>query len=184
MAQRLFDEVGVPAGTGAIRGGAHRRRAGHRQRSCGRARAFSVAGPLKMVGPMLTMSDSPLEVKLASPALGEHTDDILMKPWTRRSGDPGAEGQRRHPVNRVMPSDGEGRSRQGPSIVTDMKNGHSEPAGEESGVGGRALACNTRPCRQWNVPTRPRPFGCGLRACPELDEGVTADQCGLAKPVT
>ncbi|MCH8185211.1 MAG: CoA transferase [Chloroflexi bacterium] len=37
----------------------------------------SVAGPLKMVGPMLTMSDSPLEVKLASPALGEHTDDIL-----------------------------------------------------------------------------------------------------------
>ena len=37
----------------------------------------SLAGPLKMVGPMLTMSDSPLEVKLASPALGEHTDDIL-----------------------------------------------------------------------------------------------------------
>ncbi len=37
----------------------------------------SLAGPLKMVGPTLTMSDSPLEVKLASPALGEHTDDIL-----------------------------------------------------------------------------------------------------------
>ena len=37
----------------------------------------SLAGPLKMVGPMLTMSDSPLEVKLASPALGEHTDEIL-----------------------------------------------------------------------------------------------------------
>lgn len=37
----------------------------------------SLAGPLKMVGPMLTMSDSPLQAKLASPALGEHTDDIL-----------------------------------------------------------------------------------------------------------
>ncbi len=37
----------------------------------------SLAGPLKMVGPTLTMSDSPLEVKLASPALGEHTDEIL-----------------------------------------------------------------------------------------------------------
>lgn len=37
----------------------------------------SLAGPLKMVGPTLTMSDSPLEVRLASPALGEHTDEIL-----------------------------------------------------------------------------------------------------------
>ena len=37
----------------------------------------SVAGPLKMVGPLLTMSDSPLEAKRASPALGEHTDEIL-----------------------------------------------------------------------------------------------------------
>lgn len=37
----------------------------------------SVAGPLKMVGPLMTMSDSPLEAKRASPALGEHTDEIL-----------------------------------------------------------------------------------------------------------
>ena len=37
----------------------------------------SVAGPLKMVGPVLTMGDSPLEAKHASPALGEHTGEIL-----------------------------------------------------------------------------------------------------------
>ena len=37
----------------------------------------SAAGPLKMVGPVLTMSDSRLEATRASPALGEHTDEIL-----------------------------------------------------------------------------------------------------------
>ncbi len=73
---RLFDSVGVPAGpvrfveellddeqviaNGLVVELEH-----------------SVAGPLKMVGPTLTMSDSPLEVRLASPALGEHTDEIL-----------------------------------------------------------------------------------------------------------
>ena len=37
----------------------------------------SLAGPIKMVGPMIQMSDSPLEARSASPALGEHTDEIL-----------------------------------------------------------------------------------------------------------
>ena len=39
----------------------------------------SLAGPLKMVGPIISMSETPLEAKMASPALGEHTDDILRQ---------------------------------------------------------------------------------------------------------
>ena len=37
----------------------------------------SVVGKVKMVGPMLKMSETPLTPTLASPALGEHTDEIL-----------------------------------------------------------------------------------------------------------
>ncbi|MEE8443516.1 MAG: CoA transferase, partial [Dehalococcoidia bacterium] len=37
----------------------------------------SVVGPLKMVGPILRMSETPLKAKSASPALGQHTDEIL-----------------------------------------------------------------------------------------------------------
>ena len=37
----------------------------------------SLAGPVKMVGPMIQMSETPLEARSASPALGEHTDEIL-----------------------------------------------------------------------------------------------------------
>ncbi len=37
----------------------------------------SLAGSVKMVGPPFSMSESPLEAKRASPALGEHTDEIL-----------------------------------------------------------------------------------------------------------
>ena len=37
----------------------------------------SVAGRVKMVGPMIQMSETPLEARSASPALGEHTDEIL-----------------------------------------------------------------------------------------------------------
>ncbi|MCL0044417.1 CoA transferase [Dehalococcoidia bacterium] len=37
----------------------------------------SIVGSLKMVGPTLKMSDTPLGVKSASPALGEHTNEIL-----------------------------------------------------------------------------------------------------------
>ncbi|MCH8063279.1 MAG: CoA transferase [Chloroflexi bacterium] len=37
----------------------------------------SLAGDLKMVGPLLKMSETPLEARMASPALGEHTDSIL-----------------------------------------------------------------------------------------------------------
>jgi len=37
----------------------------------------SLAGSVRMVGPMISMSDTPLEAQGASPALGEHTDEIL-----------------------------------------------------------------------------------------------------------
>lgn len=37
----------------------------------------SVAGPVRMVGPMISMSETPLKVQGASPALGQHTDEIL-----------------------------------------------------------------------------------------------------------
>lgn len=37
----------------------------------------SLAGPVKMVGPIIGMSETPLEATSASPALGEHTDEIL-----------------------------------------------------------------------------------------------------------
>ena len=37
----------------------------------------SLAGRVKMTGPMIQMSETPLEVRSASPALGEHTKDIL-----------------------------------------------------------------------------------------------------------
>ena len=37
----------------------------------------SLAGRVKMVGPMIQMSQTPLEARSASPALGEHTDAIL-----------------------------------------------------------------------------------------------------------
>ena len=38
----------------------------------------SVVGKVKMVGPMVKMSETPLEPTIASPALGEHTDEVLM----------------------------------------------------------------------------------------------------------
>ena len=37
----------------------------------------TMAGPVKMAGPVLKMSETPLEAKSASPALGQHTDEIL-----------------------------------------------------------------------------------------------------------
>ena len=37
----------------------------------------SLAGKLKMVGPLLNMSETPLKPTAASPALGEHTSEIL-----------------------------------------------------------------------------------------------------------
>ncbi len=37
----------------------------------------SLAGKVKMVGPIINMSETPLEAMSASPALGEHTDEIL-----------------------------------------------------------------------------------------------------------
>jgi formyl-CoA transferase len=38
----------------------------------------SVAGNVRMVGPIINMSETPLSVQGPSPALGEHTDEILM----------------------------------------------------------------------------------------------------------
>ena len=37
----------------------------------------SLAGRVKMIGPVIQMSETPLEARSASPALGEHTDEIL-----------------------------------------------------------------------------------------------------------
>ncbi len=37
----------------------------------------SVIGRIKMVGPIINMSETPLEARSASPALGEHTDEVL-----------------------------------------------------------------------------------------------------------
>ncbi len=39
----------------------------------------SVVGKVKMVGPMVKMSETPLEAENASPALGEHTDEVLAE---------------------------------------------------------------------------------------------------------
>ena len=38
----------------------------------------SLAGKVRMAGPMIQMSETPLEAKSASPALGEHTDQIML----------------------------------------------------------------------------------------------------------
>lgn len=37
----------------------------------------SVVGRVKMVGPIISMSETPLEARSASPALGEHTEEVL-----------------------------------------------------------------------------------------------------------
>ena len=37
----------------------------------------SLVGHLRMVGPILTMSETPTAVQSASPALGEHNEEIL-----------------------------------------------------------------------------------------------------------
>lgn len=39
----------------------------------------SLAGRVRMVGPIIGMSETPLEARAASPALGEHTDEILAE---------------------------------------------------------------------------------------------------------
>jgi len=39
----------------------------------------SLAGKVRMAGPMIQMSETPLEAKSASPALGEHTDQIMQE---------------------------------------------------------------------------------------------------------
>lgn len=38
----------------------------------------TLAGKIKMAGPMIQMSETPLNARSASPALGEHTDQILL----------------------------------------------------------------------------------------------------------
>ena len=39
----------------------------------------SLAGKVRMAGPMIQMSETPLEARSASPALGEHTDQIMLE---------------------------------------------------------------------------------------------------------
>ena len=39
----------------------------------------SLAGKVRMAGPKIQMSETPLEAKSASPALGEHTDQIMLE---------------------------------------------------------------------------------------------------------
>lgn len=71
-----FDSVGVPAGPVRF----VQEMLDHEQVE---ANGLSVklehtlAGPVKMVGPIISMSETPLEARSASPALGEHTDEIL-----------------------------------------------------------------------------------------------------------
>ena len=71
-----FDSVGVPAGPVRF----VQEMLDHEQVE---ANGLSVelehtlAGPVKMVGPIINMSETPLEARSASPALGEHTDEIL-----------------------------------------------------------------------------------------------------------
>jgi crotonobetainyl-CoA:carnitine CoA-transferase CaiB-like acyl-CoA transferase len=38
-----------------------------------------LAGPVRMVGPIINMSETPLKAQGASPALGQHTDEILSE---------------------------------------------------------------------------------------------------------
>ena len=72
----VFDNVGVPAGPVRF----VQEMLEHEQV---RANGLSVelehtlAGGVKMVGPIINMNETPLEARSASPALGEHTDQIL-----------------------------------------------------------------------------------------------------------
>ncbi len=37
----------------------------------------SLVGTVRMVGPIIKMSETPLEARAASPALGQHTEEVL-----------------------------------------------------------------------------------------------------------
>ena len=73
---RIFDSVGVPAGpvryidelpgNGQVASNGLTVELEH-----------SLVGSVRMAGPMVQMSETPLEARSASPALGEHTDEIL-----------------------------------------------------------------------------------------------------------
>ena len=71
-----FDEVGVPAGPVRY----IQEMLEDEQVAANGLRVeleHSLAGRVKMVGPLINMSETPLEARSASPALGEHTDEIL-----------------------------------------------------------------------------------------------------------
>jgi crotonobetainyl-CoA:carnitine CoA-transferase CaiB-like acyl-CoA transferase len=72
----IFDSVGVPAGPVRY---IQELLQDEQVRATGLVvdLEHSLAGPVKMVGPMIQMSETPLEARSASPALGEHTDEIL-----------------------------------------------------------------------------------------------------------
>ena len=71
-----FDGVGVPAGPVRF---AQEMLDDEQVRANGLSVELehTLAGPVKMVGPIISMSETPLEARSASPALGEHTDEIL-----------------------------------------------------------------------------------------------------------
>ena len=71
-----FDRVGVPAGPVRF---AQEMLDDEQVRANGLSVELehTLAGPVKMVGPIINMSETPLQARAASPALGEHTDDIL-----------------------------------------------------------------------------------------------------------
>ena len=71
-----FDRVGVPAGPVRF---AQEMLDDEQVRANGLSVELehTLAGPVKMVGPIINMSETPLQARSASPALGEHTDDIL-----------------------------------------------------------------------------------------------------------
>ena len=75
---QVFDSVGVPAGPvryiQELPGDEHVSANGLTVEL-----EHALAGRIKMVGPMIQMSESPLEAKSASPALGEHTHEILTQ---------------------------------------------------------------------------------------------------------
>ena len=75
---QVFDAIGVPAGPvryiQELPGDQHVAANGLTVEL-----EHALAGRVKMVGPMIQMSETPLEARSASPALGEHSDEILLE---------------------------------------------------------------------------------------------------------
>ena len=74
----IFDSVGVPAGPVRY---VQEMMDDEQAKANGLVAELehSLAGRVRMVGPIIGMSDAPLKARSASPALGEHTDEILRE---------------------------------------------------------------------------------------------------------